>query len=280
MEMEVHELHGVYSISALTGMAQERRVHRVAVMIPMKAEAAPVADELGLEEQEESSIPSPLPAKVYKGQLSDGSAEVFVVHNGTSERYGVDHIGAYMSSLSTYAVCQHIKPNIVISAGTAGGFSERGGNVGDTYLASEFRCHDSRIPLEGFDKYGECALSAARTENLRVRLTLKEGVCSSGSSLDCTEVDMGLLRKYRACAKDMEGAAVAFVSDLFHIPVMGLKTITDIVDGPRPSGSPLYFPSHPLFSLLTYLCLCIAYRPQSTSSARICTLPLLRCARS
>lgn len=219
-------------------MAADAKVRRICVIIAMKAEAAPFADELGLQEPSSSFMPKPLPAQVFSGTLADESnTEVYVVHNGTSERHGVDHIGSYMSVLSTYAVCQHLQPDIVITAGTAGGFAERGGVIGDTYLASEFRCHDSRIPLEGFDKYGECAITATRTENLRVALKLKEGVCSTGSSLDCTEMDIGLLRKHRACAKDMEGAAVAFVADLFHMPIMGLKTITDIVDGARPSGA-------------------------------------------
>lgn len=202
----------------------------------MKAEAMPFVDEMGLKKWEPSPIPSPLPAEVYTGRLENG-AEVMVVHNGTSTEHGVDHIGGTATTLSAYALCQHLGPDVVVSAGTAGGFKGRGGEIGDTYLTSEFKFHDSRIQLPGFDRYGVGAREALNTPRLQEHLGAKRGVTSSGSSLDCSDKDAEMLAQNAACAKDMEGASIAFVCALFGTPLVGIKTITDIVDGDRPSGA-------------------------------------------
>lgn len=37
-----------------------------------------------------------------------------------------------------------------------------------------------------------------------------------------------------AAVKEMEGAAIAWAAHLFDVPVLALKSITDIVDGDRP----------------------------------------------
>ncbi|KAJ0968093.1 hypothetical protein J5N97_025010 [Dioscorea zingiberensis] len=39
-----------------------------------------------------------------------------------------------------------------------------------------------------------------------------------------------------ATIKDMEGAAVAYVADLFSVPVIFVKAVTDIVDGEKPTA--------------------------------------------
>ena len=47
------------------------------------------------------------------------------------------------------------KPDIIINAGTAGGFARVNGQIGDVYVCNHFTHHDRRIPVPGFEKYGK-----------------------------------------------------------------------------------------------------------------------------
>jgi len=66
-------------------------------------------------------------------------------------------------------------------------------------------------------------------------LGAKQGVCSTGNSLDCEPKDDEILKSNDASCKDMEAAAIAWSAGLCGVPVIGLKVITDIVDNERPA---------------------------------------------
>ena len=42
---------------------------------------------------------------------------------------------------------QAFKPDLLISAGTAGGFKAQGGAIGDVYISKAVMHHDRRIPI-------------------------------------------------------------------------------------------------------------------------------------
>ena len=65
-------------------------------------------------------IPGPAPCVTFSGKL--GGLSVNLVWNGKCTINGVDNVGTVPASLSTYLAIQAIKPDLVISAGTAGGF--------------------------------------------------------------------------------------------------------------------------------------------------------------
>ncbi len=48
-----------------------------------------------------------------------------VVWNGKDDEYGVDLIGTVPAAISTYLALQTFKPDLLISAGTAGGFKSK-----------------------------------------------------------------------------------------------------------------------------------------------------------
>ena len=61
-----------------------------------------------------------------------GQLSVNLVWNGKCAINGVDNVGTVAASLATYLAIQAINPDIVISAGTAGGFKSQvahGGRV-------------------------------------------------------------------------------------------------------------------------------------------------------
>jgi len=63
----------------------------------------------------------------------------------------------------------------------------------------------------------------------------KQGVVSTGNSLDFTNMCMTRMLDSSAAVKDMESAAVAYVCRLWGTPMVALKAVTDIVDGERPA---------------------------------------------
>jgi 5'-methylthioadenosine nucleosidase len=63
----------------------------------------------------------------------------------------------------------------------------------------------------------------------------KDGVVSTGNSLDAPPVDMETLKANDASVKEMEAAGIAHVAAMFGVPLIAVKAITDIVDGDKPT---------------------------------------------
>jgi nucleoside phosphorylase len=61
--------------------------------------------------------------------------------------HGVDNVGTVPAALTAYLAIQTLKPDLVISLGTAGGFKAKGGEIGDVYISTGFANHDRHIPI-------------------------------------------------------------------------------------------------------------------------------------
>jgi len=210
-------------------------INTVVVIIAMQAEALPLVETLLLVEDDESStiFPKGSPWKKYSGDV--GGLNVHVVVPGKDKTLGVDSVGTVPSSLLAYAAGVTLRPDLIINAGTAGGFQAKGAGIGDVYIATEFANHDRRIPIPVFDKYGVGTMESLPAGNLIKDLKLKEGKLSTGNSLDMTLQDEEYIKANDATIKDMEGAAVAYVASLLAIPMISLKAVTDVVDGNKPT---------------------------------------------
>ena len=209
-------------------------IARVAVLFAMDAEARPLIDALGLTLDADAfaRVGGDVPMRVHSGTLKSG-ARVDVVCAGSCARHNVCNVGTVGAALSTYETCATLRPDVIVNAGTAGGFAKRGGEVGDVYVATKFKNHDRRIPIPGYDKYGVGEYDAWPTPRLIEALGCKTGVVCTGNSLDATETCRALLDEFECSVKEMEAAAIAHVAHLFNVPVIAVKTITDIVDGPQ-----------------------------------------------
>ncbi|KAE9448250.1 hypothetical protein C3L33_19880, partial [Rhododendron williamsianum] len=183
--------------------------------------------------------------KDFEGSLSD-SIHTFIRILST----GVDSVGTISASLVTYASILALQPDLIINAGTAGGFKcfdmystlmfscfqAKGASIADIFLASDVAFHDRRIPIPVFDLYGVGLRQAFPTPNLVKTLNLKVGKLSTGDSLDTSPKDEASIVSNDATIKDMEGAAVAYVADLLKVPAIFVKAVIDIVDGDKPTG--------------------------------------------
>lgn len=199
----------------------------IAFVVAMMAEAQPFIDNFGV--REVPDFFSPLPCKLYRARL-DAETELHVVLNG--QQHGSDLVGCEPACVATQAAIQRLNPDLVINSGTCGGFRSKGADIARVYLGKGVMFHDRRVP--GDDEWGTQALGNYDVWNgtgaLAERLNLPVGKVTTGSSLDMQPCDLQIINGNGGELKDMEGAAVAFVCSLYHVPILLVKSVTDLCD--------------------------------------------------
>lgn len=207
-------------------------LRRVLLIMAMRAEAEPIISALSLEE-----VPAVahMPFRWHRGPAA--SLEVMVAVNGMDPRHQVDSIATIPAALNTHAAATSFAPDLIISAGTAGGWSWNGAEIGQVFLnADRFVHHDRRIDLPGFREYGIGGHPGLAVTGLAARLGYSIGLVTTSNSLDETATDRAEIERSSAHVKEMEAAAVAYVAERMGIPMMSIKTITDLVDSPVDTG--------------------------------------------
>jgi 5'-methylthioadenosine nucleosidase len=210
-------------------------IRSVLVVMAMDAEAAPLRHALGAAPLTPPDWVGPVPFRWWEAERAGG--RVVVTVNGVDPRHGVDAIGTQAAAVATYAAARAVAPDLVITAGTAGGWQRHGAEIGDVYLSGDrFVFHDRRIDLPGFDAYGVGSWPGVDTSDLAARLGLKRGVVTTSDSLDESPEDAARIVASGAQVKEMEAAAVAWVADLLGLPVLAVKAVTDHVDHHAPTA--------------------------------------------
>ncbi|KAJ0077200.1 hypothetical protein Patl1_36594 [Pistacia atlantica] len=212
----------------------QEAISSIVIIIAMQAEAMPLVNKFDLKEDQNSVFPEGVPWVRYHGTYKD--LHLNIIWPGKDSTLGVDSVGTVSASLVTYASIQALKPDLIINAGTAGGFKAKGASIGDIFLVSDVAFHDRRIPIPVFDLYGVGLRHALSTPNLLKELNLKVCKLSTGDSLDMSPQDEATIIANDATVKDMEGAAVGYVADLWKVPAIFVKAVTDIVDGEKPTA--------------------------------------------
>eukprot|EP00656_Telonema_subtile_P019758 TRINITY_DN20964_c0_g1_i1.p1 TRINITY_DN20964_c0_g1~~TRINITY_DN20964_c0_g1_i1.p1 ORF type:complete len:259 (-),score=40.90 TRINITY_DN20964_c0_g1_i1:259-1035(-) len=203
-------------------------VQRIVVLVAMKEEAAPFLAKHNMQPMLEPPWPSSMPMRAYTGQVN--GCELILVWAGTDTRYAVNNVGTTASAVSAYASIIGFKPDIIISAGTAGGFRSSGGQIADVYISTKCVFHARRIPAVGlYEEYGYGHYRSPPLGRLVAKLSLKQGVVSTSDSLDCSPVDLELMASEGAAVKEMEAASIAWVCLQASVPFVAVKSITDIV---------------------------------------------------
>ena len=97
--------------------------------------------------------------------------------------------------------------------------------------------HDRRIPgdddwdTQGLGNYSVWEKSTC----IAKKLGLEMGRVTTGSSLDLQPCDEVIIEREGGELKDMEGAAVAFVCSLMNVPILLIKSVTDLCDDSAPT---------------------------------------------
>jgi 5'-methylthioadenosine nucleosidase len=243
-------------------MTGTQAIKRVVLIVAMEQEADPFIRKHGLQQMTPSPFMTGMQMVCYTGRIggngndkstgnnsnnsdtntSTSSIEVFLVWTGRDQRYKVNNVATTAASVATYASIQAFQPvDLVLSAGTAGGFAAVGGQVGDVYLSTKCVFHNRRIPYGGtdtntghstYEEYGFGHFRSPSLPLLAATCGLKQGVVSTSDSLDHSPIDLELMRGEGAAVKEMEAAAVAWVCQQVQpaIPFLAVKSITDIVD--------------------------------------------------
>ena len=213
----------------------------IAIIFAMEEEAQLAINELRLKEDDKcldeiKQIFPGITIKIYTGAINN--VGIILSVNGKDPRFdNVDRVGTIHAAINTNAVITKFHPDIVISAGTAGGSGNKGARIGDVYMVNKTIFHDRRIPAgSDYITYGINKTEHA-TENIARNLDLPTATLSTGDSLDKTSEDIKIIEDNDATVKDMEGAAVAEVCNLTeNVSFIGLKSVTDIFDSNEPVG--------------------------------------------
>ncbi|XP_017224094.1 5'-methylthioadenosine nucleosidase isoform X2 [Daucus carota subsp. sativus] len=149
----------------------KRPISTIAIIMAMQTEALPLIDKFHLSLALDSLFPNGVPWVRYHGTYND--LYINIVLPGKDVVLGVDNVGTVCASLITYASIQALQPDLIINAGTAGGFKAKGACIGDVFLVSEVAFHDRRIPIPLFDLYGVGQRQAFSTPNMSKDIKLK-----------------------------------------------------------------------------------------------------------
>jgi len=202
---------------------------RVLLFVAMEGEAAPIVDALRLARAGDASI----------GRV--GNAEVTLVTPGVDPATQVDRIGPVHAAVAlSRALLAAREPfDLVVNAGTAGGFEAQGQRIADLVVARDTMFHDARVALAGYGAVARAhtRLSAgdATLARMAAALDARVGLVSTGSSLDATADELALFARHGALAKEMELAALALACREHGLPLVALKGITDLVDHHEPT---------------------------------------------
>jgi 5'-methylthioadenosine nucleosidase len=210
----------------------QANVQSVTLIMAMEQEAAPIVARYSLKRADESFLPG-APFVAWSGTAEKG-LKLNVVWCGYDKRFGVNNVATTAAAVATYAsVVAFGKVDLIVSAGTAGAFGQRGAKICDVFLSSKCIFHSRRIPdgVTGvLEEYGFGHFRSPPLYRLAREAGLQVGVISTADSLDCSPTDMALLLAEGAVVKEMEAAAVAWVCQQLAIPFIALKSITDIID--------------------------------------------------
>lgn len=203
------------------------------LLVTLQNEAKPIIRALALTEL---CLPQDkvLPVQAFQGKIH--GIRTVLVTQGIDPHFGVESVGTEAAAITTFWALKTFHPDLIINAGTAGAFGAMGANIGDVYLSkgkAEF--HDRRIPIPKYREYGIGSYPLLPVSKLSHALKLKEGIISTGSSLDMTPLDKTIIQARGALLKDMELAAIAYVANLFQVPLFAVKAVTDLLDSKVPT---------------------------------------------
>ncbi len=201
----------------------------VAILCAMPGEAAPIIGRLGLEGCSDAPWDDRLPMGLWRHP----SDELALVTNGVDGRTGADLIGTTPAGLAAAMICEHLRPDVLLVAGAAGGHSART-EIGRVYLIDRAFHHDRRIPLAEFAEYAPGPESLFAGDALASACGASVASVSTGNALDTLEGELAFFERHGVSVKDMETATIAWVAGQFGVRCAALRAVTDFFDRAAP----------------------------------------------
>jgi nucleoside phosphorylase len=210
-------------------------VKSILLVIAMQGEADPILEALGIHEP---GTPLELPLPPLSWATTFNGLNVHLVVNGQDPVYNLDSFGTDAAGLSTYLGIKAFSPDLVISAGVAGGFKSQA-QIGDVYLSKDsIRYFDRRVSITSPD-YQDYAIGfypVIDASKMAAELGLQTGIVVTGGSFENSLIDDREIRNLDGSVVEMECAAVARMSMLLGKQFMAAKAIVDFDDAVGFSG--------------------------------------------
>lgn len=200
---------------------------KLCFLLAMQSEAEPLLQALSATPKT-AAWPNWLPFRLFHSAFAEH--DIHLIISGEDKRFNVDNIGLEAASLMTYLALENLQPDLLISAGTCGGFATKGAQIGTVYLADTFLFHDRHVPLPGFADSSISHTNTYDVSTLAEALSLPITTVSSGSSLLKQDSDLAVMARFDVGAKEMEAAAIAWVCQLASQPMLALKSVTNLLD--------------------------------------------------
>lgn len=154
--------------------------------------------------------------------------DVFLVIN-PGNRNQVNNVGTIAAAQATTLALEHLKPDVIVSAGVAGGYADTGAKIGDVYCAREVMLHGHTIPLESYKKFGQTVYPCTALPEFKHDNSIKYGKLSSGNEFLDKDQKAALPAERRCDIEDMEAGAIAQVLEPFpSVHFLCLKSITNL----------------------------------------------------
>jgi 5'-methylthioadenosine nucleosidase len=204
-------------------------IQNIMLVVAMNREAQPIIELLKMKKIDQV-MDGQLPASAYGAEIDKG--KIILVVSGKCASHHVDRIGTQGLNLVAWEALKAFSPDLIINAGTAGGFLKKGAAPGDIYVSTEsIKYHDRLFsPDMHFLDYGVGSYQCLSIPHIAKELGFKEGIISTGGSLLSSEQEIQQMERNNAAVKEMEAAGIAEVAQMRGIPFIGLKIVTDLVD--------------------------------------------------
>lgn len=206
------------------------------------AEHRPIAILGAMDAEIEKLLP-----EIQQRQIHEVSANTY--YTGTIKGRSVvvarSGVGKVNAAITAYVLINHFNADSIIFTGIAGA-ADNTLNVADVVVSSALVQHDVDLTAFGAPKgqlsgYDNRLFAADKT---LVELAVKaanevvgeervhEGIIATGDQFIADKAVVKMLQdEFEAMAVEMEGAAVAQVTDMFEIPLVVIRTISDKADG-------------------------------------------------
>ena len=204
-------------------------VKSILVVIAMQAEADPILAALGIKGAG-TQLEPPLPPMHYS--TTREGMTINLVVNGQDPVYQLDSFGTDAATLSCYLGIKAFSPDLVISAGVAGGFKTQA-SIGDVYLSKDsVRYFDRRVSITtpDYQDYAIGFYKVVDATQMARDLGLKTGIVVTGGSFENSLIDDRQIRNLEGSIVEMEAAAVAKMSMLFEKHFIAAKAVVDFDD--------------------------------------------------
>jgi 5'-methylthioadenosine nucleosidase len=207
---------------------------RLFLQFAMKLEAKPILDILEATRIFPEWV-GKLPFEIY--QTSLGELDLLIGLAGADPRHECDSIGSVPAAVLAQLAITNFHPQLVINAGTCGGFQSKGHQIADVLVGTRYVAfHHRRSSIASMRDYGIGKYKLSDSSDLRQELGLREGIVTSGDALDYSKEDQEYIAANGGTLKEMEAAAIGWVCSFTKTPLLPIKSVTDWVDHPADTG--------------------------------------------